>query len=82
MSIKGVFRTVHKTPCKSRRNVERVWDAFCSGARVVGVSTNAYSEQCIEQQRSYSSNMECGPVLESVREHAGAGAQAAETTVL
>lgn len=29
-----------------------------------------YSEQCIEQRRSYSSDMECGPVLESVRERA------------
>jgi len=37
-----------------------------------------YSEQCIGQRRSYSSDMECGPVLESVRERAGAGASGRE----
>lgn len=35
-----------------------------------------YSEQCIEQRRSYSSDMECGPVLESVRERERARARA------
>lgn len=37
-----------------------------------------YSELCIEQRRSYSSDMECGPVLESVRERAGADASGRE----
>lgn len=83
------FRTVHKTPRKSKRTVATKRREYGgSGMRfaVVLVSSTylraLYSEQCIEQRRSYSSDMECGPVLESVRERASAGAQAAESTAL
>lgn len=84
MNIKGVFWTAHKTPCKSRdvATERREYGGSRMRFAVVRVSSAylraLYSEQCIEQQRSYSSDMECGPVLESVREHAGAGASGRE----
>lgn len=74
-------------PCKSdgtsRLNVERVWrvwDAFCSGARVVGVSTSVVL-RAMHRAAAFvlvRHGMWSGS-LESVRERAGAGARAAES---